>query len=284
MIIAVAGCVAQAEGAEILRRAPLCRRRARPPGLSPPARDGGQGRARGRRPARHGFSHRIEIRPFARGPWRSRGQRLPRRCRRVATSSAASASCLIPAGPKPRAPWPRCWPRPRRWSESGAAEITLLGQNVNAYHGEGPAGENWTLARLIRRLARIEGLKRIRYTTSHPADMDERSHRRPWRGGKADALPASAGPVGLRFRARRHEPASWGRRLSRRGRAAARGARRHRALLGFHRRVPGRKRGRLRRHPGVGRTRSVSPRPSPSNTAPAQARPPRRSKTNCPRR
>jgi tRNA-2-methylthio-N6-dimethylallyladenosine synthase len=55
---------------------------------------------------------------------------------------------------------------------AGAAEITLLGQNVNAYHGEGPDGRSWGLARLIRALAEIGGLKRLRYTTSHPRDLD----------------------------------------------------------------------------------------------------------------
>jgi len=50
-------------------------------------------------------------------------------------------------------------------------EVTLLGQNVNAYHGIGPDGADWPLARLIRELAAIEGLERIRYTTSHPNDM-----------------------------------------------------------------------------------------------------------------
>jgi tRNA-2-methylthio-N6-dimethylallyladenosine synthase len=55
----------------------------------------------------------------------------------------------------------------------GVREISLLGQNVNAYHGEGPDGREWTLGRLIRSLAEIDGLRRIRYTTSHPADMDD---------------------------------------------------------------------------------------------------------------
>ncbi len=53
----------------------------------------------------------------------------------------------------------------------GVCEITLLGQNVNAYHGKGPDGREWSLADLIKRLAQIEGLARIRYTTSHPCDM-----------------------------------------------------------------------------------------------------------------
>jgi tRNA-2-methylthio-N6-dimethylallyladenosine synthase len=60
----------------------------------------------------------------------------------------------------------------RRLVERGAAEITLLGQNVNAYHGEGLDRPAWGLARLIRALAEIEGLARIRYTTSHPRDLD----------------------------------------------------------------------------------------------------------------
>ena len=56
--------------------------------------------------------------------------------------------------------------------ESGARELVLLGQNVNAYHGEGPDGRSWRLARLLRRLAELPGLCRLRYTTSHPVDMD----------------------------------------------------------------------------------------------------------------
>jgi tRNA-2-methylthio-N6-dimethylallyladenosine synthase len=56
---------------------------------------------------------------------------------------------------------------------SGARELTLLGQNVNAFHGNGPDGRTWTLGMLIRAVGRIEGVERIRYTTSHPNDMDE---------------------------------------------------------------------------------------------------------------
>ena len=55
----------------------------------------------------------------------------------------------------------------------GAREITLLGQNVNAYHGRGPEGGSWSLARLIVALAAIPGLERLRYTTSHPLDLDD---------------------------------------------------------------------------------------------------------------
>jgi len=61
----------------------------------------------------------------------------------------------------------------KRLMATGARELTLLGQNVNAYHGEGLDGSDWGLGRLIRALADIEGLDRLRYTTSHPRDMDD---------------------------------------------------------------------------------------------------------------
>ena len=55
----------------------------------------------------------------------------------------------------------------------GVREITLLGQNVNGYHGVGPDGRTWSLADLIWALDGIEGLARIRFTTSHPNDMSD---------------------------------------------------------------------------------------------------------------
>jgi tRNA-2-methylthio-N6-dimethylallyladenosine synthase len=61
----------------------------------------------------------------------------------------------------------------RSLAGQGVREVTLLGQNVNAYNGRGPDGEPWTLARLTRHLAMIGGLDRIRYTTSHPRDMGD---------------------------------------------------------------------------------------------------------------
>jgi len=61
----------------------------------------------------------------------------------------------------------------RRMVAQGTREIALLGQNVNAYHGEGPEGATWTLARLLQALAEIPGICRLRYTTSHPSDMTE---------------------------------------------------------------------------------------------------------------
>ncbi len=60
----------------------------------------------------------------------------------------------------------------KRLVEGGTVEINLLGQNVNSYHGEDSAGKERNLAHLLRRLNEIEGLQRIRYTTSYPADVD----------------------------------------------------------------------------------------------------------------
>ena len=61
----------------------------------------------------------------------------------------------------------------RRMVANGVREITLLGQNVNAYHGDDENGKTWGLGRLIRELAEFDALARIRYTTSHPRDMDD---------------------------------------------------------------------------------------------------------------
>jgi tRNA-2-methylthio-N6-dimethylallyladenosine synthase len=61
----------------------------------------------------------------------------------------------------------------RRLAAAGVRELTLLGQNVNAWRGEGPDGKRWGLGRLLTRLAEIPGIDRLRYTTSHPRDMDD---------------------------------------------------------------------------------------------------------------
>ncbi len=60
-----------------------------------------------------------------------------------------------------------------RLADGGVRELTLLGQNVNAWHGAGSDGRSWGLGRLLARLAEIPGIDRLRYTTSHPRDMDD---------------------------------------------------------------------------------------------------------------
>ena len=83
--------------------------------------------------------------------------------------------CVVPytRGAEYSRPVAKVLAEARQLVQSGAIEVTLLGQNVNSYHGEAEDGSTWSLARLIRALAGIEGIARIRYTTSHPRDMDD---------------------------------------------------------------------------------------------------------------
>ncbi len=188
LIIAVAGCVAQAEGAEILRRAPhvdivlgpqtyhrlpeLVARAAR-------SRSGKPGAGRGILdtdfPVESKFDHLPESQT---PPGISAFLSVQEGCDRFCTF------CVVPytRGAEHSRPVADVEAEARRLVAAGAREITLLGQNVNAYHGTpprravsagAPAAREWGLGRLIRHLARIDGLARIRYTTSHPRDMDE---------------------------------------------------------------------------------------------------------------
>ena len=135
-----------------------------------------------------------------------------------------------------------------RLAGEGVRELTLLGQNVNAWHGDGPDGRAWGLGRLLSRLAEIPGIDRLRYTTSHPRDMDDEliaAHR------DLDALmpylhlPVQSGSDRvLAAMNRRHTRADY----LRLDRPDPRGATRHRARRRFHRRLPRRDRCRFRRH------------------------------------
>jgi tRNA-2-methylthio-N6-dimethylallyladenosine synthase len=83
--------------------------------------------------------------------------------------------CVVPytRGAEVSRPVDRILGEAERLAEAGVREITLLGQNVNAWHGKGADGREWGLGELVRRLATIDGIDRIRYTTSHPRDMDD---------------------------------------------------------------------------------------------------------------
>lgn len=184
MVIAVAGCVAQAEGAEILRRAPQVDMVLGPqtyhrlPEMVAAAAKAAADPARDPEAPRPGM---LDI-DF---PAESKFDRLP--AARPAQGPTAFLSvqegcdkfcsfCVVPytRGAEYSRPAAQILAEARRLVDQGVAEITLLGQNVNAYHGESPAGAGeWGLARLIRALAEIDGLARIRYTTSHPRDMDD---------------------------------------------------------------------------------------------------------------
>ena len=84
------------------------------------------------------------------------------------------AFCVVPytRGTEVSRPADRILAEARELVEKGVREITLLGQNVNAYHGAADDG-TWSLARLIRELAKVDGLERLRFTTSHPNDMSD---------------------------------------------------------------------------------------------------------------
>ncbi len=167
MRIAVTGCVAQAEGAEILRRAPLVDWVVGP-------------QAYHRLPALVAAGVRAvetEFPPedkFDRLPARGQAPRGPTAFLTVQEGCDKFCSfCVVPytRGAEASRPAARILQEARALVARGVREITLLGQNVNAYHGAGEGGAAWSLARLIGALAQIEGLARIRYTTSHPNDM-----------------------------------------------------------------------------------------------------------------
>ena len=174
MTIAVAGCVAQAEGEEIVRRAPAVdlvfgpQTYHRLPDLV---------RAAQVRPGVVDTDFPVEdkfaILPRARPErTRSRGPAafvtVQEGCDKFCTF------CVVPytRGSEVSRPVEAIVSEVDGLVRAGVREISLLGQNVNAYHGAAQDGSTATLAGLLRRLSAIEGIERLRYTTSHPRDMD----------------------------------------------------------------------------------------------------------------
>ncbi len=180
VLIGVAGCVAQAEGEEIIRRAPVVdlvfgpQTYHRLPELVSRAlgRDAGSVSGSGAGivdtdfPAEAKFDHLPEE-SRSQGP--AAYLSVQEGCDKFCTF------CVVPytRGAEFSRPASAIIAEARRIVAGGALEITLLGQNVNAYHGDGLDGRVWGLGRLIRALAEINGLERLRYTTSHPRDMDD---------------------------------------------------------------------------------------------------------------
>ncbi len=169
LLIAVGGCVAQAEGEEILRRAPHVdivfgpQTYHRLPEMV----------ARAMREAvvdtEFPAEPKFDSLPEERAPQGvSAFLSVQEGCDRFCTF------CVVPytRGAEYSRPVARVVAEAGRLVAAGAREITLLGQNVNAYHGAGGDDGVAGLGGLIRRLARINGLARVRYTTSHPRDMD----------------------------------------------------------------------------------------------------------------
>jgi tRNA-2-methylthio-N6-dimethylallyladenosine synthase len=165
--VGVAGCVAQAEGAEILRRSPVVDLVVGPQAYHRlPEMVEAEGRLVDTDfPAEDKFTL-LPARKALRGP--TAFLTVQEGCDKFC------AFCVVPytRGAEVSRPVTRLLDEARGLVAQGVREITLLGQNVNAYHGEGPGGV-WGLARLVRELARIDGLARIRYTTSHPNDMED---------------------------------------------------------------------------------------------------------------
>jgi tRNA-2-methylthio-N6-dimethylallyladenosine synthase len=173
-ILAVAGCVAQAEGAEITARAPYVdivlgpQTYHRLPEMV----------ARAHRAAGpvietdFPVEQKFDFLPDA-----------PATAERAVTAFLTvqegcdkfCSFCVVPytRGAEASRPAAAVLAEARRLIAHGAREITLLGQNVNAFHGAGPDGRDWGLGRLIRALAELPDLLRIRYMTSHPGDMDD---------------------------------------------------------------------------------------------------------------
>ncbi|MET4065620.1 tRNA-2-methylthio-N6-dimethylallyladenosine synthase [Bradyrhizobium sp. S3.2.6] len=175
MQIAVAGCVAQAEGEEIVRRAPAVDVVVGPqsyhhlPELL--KRAGSEGRAiETEFPAADKFGFLAQPRPDA---IRARGisafVTVQEGCDKFCTF------CVVPytRGAEVSRPVAKIIDDVKRLADNGVRELTLIGQNVNAYHGDGPDGKSWGLGQLLERLAGIPGIARLRYSTSHPRDVDD---------------------------------------------------------------------------------------------------------------
>ena len=179
MIIAVAGCVAQAEGAEIMRRAPYVdivlgpqTYHRLPEMVARAARSatGPDGKGRGILDTDFPAEAKFDFLPAESvAPGVSAFLSIQEGCDKFCTF------CVVPytRGAEYSRPAASVLVEARRLVAGGARELNLLGQNVNAYHGEAPDGGTWGLARLAYALAEIPGLERIRYTTSHPRDVDE---------------------------------------------------------------------------------------------------------------
>jgi tRNA-2-methylthio-N6-dimethylallyladenosine synthase len=175
MNIVVAGCVAQAEGAEIIRRAPTVDVVVGPQSYHHLPQLLARAKSHGRAvetefPIEDKFGFLPPPKPDA---IRSRGVSsfvtVQEGCDKFCTF------CVVPytRGAEVSRPVAKIIDDVLRLADNGVREITLIGQNVNAYHGEGPGGRTWSLGALLHRLAEVPGIARLRYSTSHPRDVDD---------------------------------------------------------------------------------------------------------------
>jgi len=175
MLVAVAGCVAQAEGEEIIRRAPVVDLVIGPQSIHRlpdlVARAGaGAAIIETEFPPEDKFDH---LAPPSLAATRARGVTafvtVQEGCDKFCTF------CVVPytRGSESSRPVAKIVEEIEQLAAAGVGEVSLIGQNVNAYHGEGPDGRPWSLAQLIERIAGKTDIVRIRYMTSHPRDMGE---------------------------------------------------------------------------------------------------------------
>ncbi|KIC50902.1 tRNA (N6-isopentenyl adenosine(37)-C2)-methylthiotransferase MiaB [Tateyamaria sp. ANG-S1] len=170
--IGVAGCVAQAEGQEIMRRQPMVDLVVGPQSYHRLPEMEAKTRA-GEKALDTDFPEEDK---FEKLKSRPKAQRGPTAFLTVQEGcDKFCAFCVVPytRGAEVSRPVDRILTEARDLVERGVREITLLGQNVNAYHGAGPDGSEYTLAKLIWDLDKVDGLERIRFTTSHPNDMTD---------------------------------------------------------------------------------------------------------------
>ncbi|MEL7261106.1 MAG: tRNA (N6-isopentenyl adenosine(37)-C2)-methylthiotransferase MiaB [Pseudomonadota bacterium] len=170
--IGVAGCVAQAEGQEIMRRQPMVDLVVGPQSYHRLPEMEAQVAA-GAKALDTDFPEEDKFERLKSRPKASRGPTafltVQEGCDKFC------AFCVVPytRGAEVSRPAARILDEARDLVDRGVREITLLGQNVNAYHGAGPNGSDYTLAQLIWDLDKVDGLERIRFTTSHPNDMSD---------------------------------------------------------------------------------------------------------------
>ncbi len=171
-MVAVAGCVAQAEGEEMIARAPIVDIVVGPQSLHRIADLVAKAES-GERLVETEFP--VDEK-FAALPQRASGKRpvsafvtVQEGCDKFCTF------CVVPytRGAEYSRSASEIIAEVERLASTGVREVTLLGQNVNAYHGVGEDGTTWSLARLLRRLAEVPDIARMRFTTSHPRDMDD---------------------------------------------------------------------------------------------------------------
>ena len=170
--VAVAGCVAQAEGNEIIERAPIVDIVVGPQSYQSLPTMIFDVEREGRKVVKVDF------------PEQDKFNHLPQRTGPRMTTAFLTVQegcdkfctfCVVPytRGMEYSRPVAQLVTEAEALIARGVRELTLLGQNVNAYHGEGPDGKDWSLARLLNRLGELDGLERLRYTTSHPRDMSD---------------------------------------------------------------------------------------------------------------